>query len=73
MRDDDSEEDAPRFVRKSTLLPTIKLCPKCLAQLVPRNELGGWLIPQDYYCQECGYSGTVYLERNEGPAPEGRE
>lgn len=70
---DDPDEDAPRLVRRSTLTPSVKLCPRCLAPLNPRNELGGWLIPQDYYCPKCGYSGTVFLESAEKTGPEEKE
>ena len=49
-----------------------KLCPKCLSPLKPRNELGGWLDPQDYYCTKCGYAGTVYFEKEPGPEKETR-
>ncbi|MDG6909373.1 MAG: hypothetical protein JRN08_03295 [Nitrososphaerota archaeon] len=54
---------APRLARRSPFAPAVKLCPKCLAPLKPRNELGGWLIPQDYYCAKCGYTGTVFFEK----------
>jgi len=63
-------EGKPRVVRKSPLEPVMKLCPKCMAPLQRGSKVGGWLIPQDYYCEKCGYKGVVYLERpvtrNEG-------
>jgi hypothetical protein len=34
--------------------------------LTARSKLGGWLVPQDYYCSKCGYAGTVFLEREGG-------
>ena len=55
--------EKPRIVRKSPLKPVVKLCPKCTAPLSTGSKLGGWLIPQDYYCEKCGYRGTVYLEK----------
>ncbi len=58
----DSEESQPRFVRRSPLSTTPKLCPRCLNPLTRGSKLGGWLVPQDYYCPKCNYSGTVYLE-----------
>ena len=39
-----------------------KLCVNCLAPLEKGSELGGWLVPQDYFCRDCGYKGYVYLE-----------
>ena len=53
----------PRLARRSPFVLSTKLCPRCLAPLTPRNKLGGWLVPQDYYCEKCGYAGTVYLEK----------
>ena len=44
------------------------MCPRCLKPLQKGSKLGGWLVPQDYYCTNCGYQGTLYLEK---PEPEG--
>jgi len=52
----------PRIVRRSPVARTPKLCPKCLSPVTKGSRLGGWLIPQDYYCEKCGYSGYAYLE-----------
>jgi hypothetical protein len=60
----DFEIGGPRFTRKSPLTPTTKLCPRCLKPLERGTRLGGWLVPQDYYCTSCGYRGTVYLEKS---------
>jgi ribosomal protein L37AE/L43A len=62
--DDDRE---PELVRRSPLAPATKLCPRCLSPLVPRSKFGGWLFPQDYYCNKCGYAGSAFLERSEEP------
>ncbi len=70
---DESEDDAPKLVRRSTLAPSIKLCPRCLAPLSASSKLGGWLIPQDYYCTKCGYAGMVYVESADGSPPEGKK
>jgi len=43
-----------------------KLCVNCLTPLEKGSELGGWLVPQDYYCSNCGYKGYVYLEDRRG-------
>lgn len=60
-REEDGTE-GPRLSRRSPLTPTRKLCPKCLVPLKTGNRLGGWLVPQDYYCPGCGYAGVVFLE-----------
>ncbi len=54
----------PTLARRSPFVLSTKLCPKCLAPLTARSELGGWLVPQDYYCTKCGYAGTAYLEKD---------
>jgi len=58
----DKAEIGPKVVRRSPLTPRRKLCPRCLTPLKRGSKLGGWLIPQDYYCTNCGYRGTAYLE-----------
>ena len=63
----DAEQGLPSFTRKSPFVPTVKLCPKCLKPLQRGSRLGGWLIPQDYFCQECGYRGVVFLEKDVRP------
>ena len=60
---DDPVAGLPRIVRRSPIAKTPKLCPNCLSQLSMGSELGGWLIPQDYFCQRCGYKGYAYLEQ----------
>ncbi len=52
----------PRIVRRNPSKPVTKLCVNCLSPLSKGSELGGWLVPQDYYCKKCGYKGYVYLE-----------
>jgi hypothetical protein len=73
----DADESGPRIVRRNPTKLTKKLCVNCLNPLDKGSELGGWLVPQDYYCRNCGYKGYVYLEdrREEdksGPEGEGR-
>ncbi|TMQ00219.1 MAG: hypothetical protein E6K99_03070 [Thaumarchaeota archaeon] len=55
----------PRLVRRSPLTPRQRLCPRCLSALSRGSKLGGWLIPQDFFCPTCGYKGTVFLESSE--------
>ena len=71
MPETEDEGPGPRLTRKSPLAATLKLCPRCLKPLHRGSKLGGWLVPQDYYCTECGYRGTVYLEKSD-PREEGK-
>jgi len=72
-----SEEDQgmPRVVRRNPSKPVAKLCINCLSPLEKGTTLGGWLLPQDYYCKNCGYRGFVYLEdrRSEDEAEKKRK
>ena len=63
MGTETSSEDIPkiRLVRRN-LKGKIKLCPNCLGILEPYGELSGWLLPQEYLCEKCGYVGYVALE-----------
>jgi hypothetical protein len=59
------EEDAkPRFVRRG-LAPRSKLCPQCLSELKVVTSVSGWLVPNFYACEKCGYSGYVVIEKAE--------
>ena len=60
----DPDTALPGLTRKSPFALTTKLCPRCLKPLQKGSKLGGWLVPQDYICPECGYRGTVYLEKD---------
>jgi hypothetical protein len=55
----------PRLARRSPFAPAKKLCPKCLSPLKGTGGLGGWLIPMNYYCPKCGYSGIVFVEKED--------
>jgi len=55
-------EKAERLVRISPTIPQIKLCPVCLKPLKQLSQLSSWLTPDYYYCEACGYSGSVALE-----------
>jgi transposase-like protein len=68
----DFESGEPRVARRSPLRPTAKLCPRCLEPLQKGSKFGGWLVPQDYFCESCGYEGTVFLEESSG-RPAGEE
>ena len=60
---DGPEEPQPRLTRKSPFAKSPRLCPRCLNPLTGVSKLGVWLIPQDYYCPVCGYTGKVYVEK----------
>lgn len=59
---EDAEEGAPKLVRRKVFEIVPRLCVRCLTPLQKVSELGGWLVPQDYYCPNCGYRGYVYVE-----------
>jgi len=43
--------------------PTPKLCPRCgNPRLKPSSRFDGWLFPQQYFCEQCGYKGPIALE-----------
>ena len=61
------------MTRRSAFAPTVKRCPRCLQPLQKGSKLGGWLVPQDYYCEACGYQGTLFLEQEFQADPKGEE
>ncbi|HKM60192.1 MAG TPA: hypothetical protein VJY36_04890 [Candidatus Bathyarchaeia archaeon] len=47
--------------------PTKIFCPKCCGpkiKLATGLTIGG-LAPKQYYCEECGYVGTIVMELEE--------
>jgi len=41
----------------------LRICPKCKkATLKPAYNVSGWLAPDMFRCQNCGYIGNFYLE-----------
>ncbi len=50
-----------KFKRRS-LAGRKKLCPQCLSELAIATSVSGWLVPNYYFCSQCGYSGYVALE-----------
>jgi hypothetical protein len=69
----DGDEGLPRVVRRNPTKLVTKLCVNCLTPLVRGSELGGWLVPQDYFCKNCGYKGYVYLEDRRSEDAKARE
>jgi hypothetical protein len=49
-------------LRRRNLKGRAKLCPNCLSRLRIANNLAGWMTPEEYYCEKCGYRGYVSLE-----------
>ncbi len=64
---DEPKEREPTIARRSPFAPATKLCPKCLAPLKGTGGIGGWLVPMNYHCPKCGYTGTVYFEKENQP------
>ncbi len=38
-------------------LKGVLVCPRCGSKNVKRLHGFGWLVPQQYYCKDCGYVG----------------
>jgi RNase P subunit RPR2 len=44
----------------------LRICPKCKKPtLKPAYNVSGWLAPDMFRCQECGYIGNFYIEIEE--------
>ncbi|MDG6919988.1 MAG: hypothetical protein JRN59_00475 [Nitrososphaerota archaeon] len=61
QREPDDRE--PVLARRSPFEPDIKLCPRCLTPLTQSNKDLWGFVPAEYLCPKCGYSGSVYLEK----------
>jgi hypothetical protein len=42
-----------------------RLCPRCGSPMDEVGSLSGWLTPSLFVCDECGYSGYVYVQVDE--------
>jgi len=41
----------------------LKVCPKCGSVKIRNSSLlSGWIIPDQYVCEDCGYTGYLILE-----------
>ena len=41
----------------------VRVCPICLSPKIKKaTPFDGWLIPETYVCEDCGYRGPIYLE-----------
>lgn len=61
--DNNADGREPMLARRSPFAPAAKLCPKCLSPLTTYNKDMMGIIPSEYYCPKCGYSGSVFLEK----------
>ncbi|HEV2225642.1 MAG TPA: hypothetical protein VGR56_02415 [Nitrososphaerales archaeon] len=67
---DNPDEGEPKLARRSPFVLAIKLCPRCLSPLKEVNRaLQGW-VPMNYYCTKCGYSGSVFVEKEQESSAE---
>ncbi|TXT62793.1 MAG: hypothetical protein BAJALOKI1v1_850001 [Promethearchaeota archaeon] len=46
---------------------TLRICPKCKSShsLRPAYNVSGWLAPEMFRCDNCGYIGSFYIEMEE--------
>jgi len=43
--------------------PSKIYCPKCASPKINlSNSLEIWLLPKKYFCENCGYSGSIIME-----------
>jgi len=43
--------------------PTQIYCPRCCSPKIRlTSSLAVWLTPKQYYCEDCGYVGTIVME-----------
>jgi hypothetical protein len=64
MQDKDALQfgDNKVHLRRRSLKGRPKLCPNCLTQMHLHGFLSGWMTPEEYLCEACGYHGHVALE-----------
>ncbi|MCP8323855.1 MAG: hypothetical protein L6N96_06750 [Candidatus Methylarchaceae archaeon HK02M2] len=62
MLEDELKDRKMKVVLRHTSIKRRKVCPKCLCDLEMIPPFWGWLIPQEYRCKSCGYSGHVFVE-----------
>ncbi len=45
------------------MVKKIKVCPQCKkARLTTAFNVSGWLAPDMYKCNNCSYTGPLYIE-----------
>lgn len=67
----DPDDREPTLVRRSPFALSVKLCPRCLSPLTSMNKDLMGFVPQEYFCPKCGYSGSVFLEKEREPDKSG--
>ncbi|MEM0118311.1 MAG: hypothetical protein QXV32_07670 [Conexivisphaerales archaeon] len=65
---EDEEGDVETKVRITRKLFAQKFCPRCLAPLKVYGNLSGWVTPEQYACEKCGYVGYIALEKTDTKA-----
>jgi late competence protein required for DNA uptake (superfamily II DNA/RNA helicase) len=46
--------------------PSQIFCPRCCSPDIKlSSSLAYWLTPKQYYCEKCGYLGTIVMELEE--------
>lgn len=58
------DEREPRLARRSPFAPVTKLCPRCLNPLKEVTRTLAGVVPLNYYCSNCGYTGSVFFEKD---------
>ena len=49
----------------------MKFCPKCGSQNIALSSaFDMWLTPEQYICKDCGYKGSIILEKEGSDEPE---
>ena len=68
-----SSEDVKISFKRRNLKGKKKFCPKCFSQMRIFGELSGWLLPEEYLCENCGYKGYVAFEQLPIDSAEGKK
>ena len=43
--------------------PTRIYCPKCASPKINQSSsFNAWLLPEKYFCENCGYTGPIIME-----------
>lgn len=51
------------MVKQKRRKVVVKLCPRCHSKNIkPSSVFNGWLTPEVYICEDCGYRGPIVLE-----------
>jgi len=46
--------------------PSLLICPQCGSPKIrPNTSISGWLVPDEYICDECGYTGAAVEVKEE--------